>query len=205
MMKQRKILDLAAVAAVAAAAFAGAATASAGMLYKEAVTQGLTVEITASLKEKTSAKFVSTAQAPLTECNGSTLKSKIENAGTATTPVLAGVPAANLAWTGTNCANVATLEGGELEIEWIPATINGKVKAKKFKITLKLGGVSCTYTAGSGTTIGELTGAEFINASFDINAILGLLPEESFLCPKSVIWTATYVVSSPAPLHVTEA
>jgi hypothetical protein len=209
-MKCLKMPGLAAVAAMALVAFIGASSASATVLCKEA---GTTTNCSAngkdypagsviqtSLDSGTDTTFTTTGGSVENTCTGSTIEAVTGNTGGATETVRSAVALNKLIFS--NCTNTTdVLEGGELEFHWISGTDNGTLTAKEFAITMLLGGLSCTYTAGTGTDLGTVTGGN--PATIDISAVLnkksGPIP-----CPSTIIWGAKYTVTSPTPLYVSE-
>jgi hypothetical protein len=60
---------------------------------------------------------------------------------------------------------------------------------------------SCVYGVTAGTDLGTFTGGN--PAQFTANAVLEKLSGSAFACPSTMLWTATYVSTSPAgDLHV---
>lgn len=201
-MKYLKILGLAAVAAMALMAF-GAGTASATKLYSTGVAQPAGTEIVATLKTGTSANLTTTAGATIQTCTGSEVVGSIGNAGGAAATVSGKV--SKLTFTG--CPHTVDVEElGELEIHHIAGTTNGTLTAKGFKVrvdtTLFGGLVTCRYSAGAGTHMGTLTGANPGNATMAVNAIVSRVEVSSALCPSDARWVATYIVTKPHALTV---
>lgn len=201
-MKHLKILVVA-VAALAMLAFIGAGSASATELYETTKTLGVNTEIAAT--QAGSGILETTSGTVLDTCTGSTFKGKVTNAGGSGKPVTGDIT--QLSWTG--CTNhTTTIVLGNMEIKWTGAgTVNGTVIAKESKVTVAgIFGVSCTYIAGTGTTLGTLVGnTAGGNATISINAIVNGDPLNSGLCPTDTRWTSSYVVTVPGELHVTDA
>jgi hypothetical protein len=144
----------------------------------------------------------------LDTCTGGTVSGATANAGGATETVRGTIAASGLTWSG--CTKTTdTLEGCELEIHWISGTINGTVTGKGCKVTVEMVaefGGTCSYTLGSsmrhlGTLAGSLKGDATLAANTVVNGAVG----NSFLCPADTKWVASYTVTSPTPVHVTES
>jgi hypothetical protein len=207
-MKYLKIFSLAAVAAMALTGFVGSASAT--VLKKGTTTMAVNEEIKASLATGTSSTLTTDPPSgePITlnTCTSSSMTAKITSAGSAATTVVGKVEAANLTWSGCVSGQVNTLEGGELEIHWISGTTNGTLTAKKFKVTVNTILGPCTYTAGGGIHMGNLSGVTSGNATMHINATIPRLSPDpdTGTCPTTAIWTGTYSVTSPSGLNVEE-
>ena len=209
-MKYVKMLGLAAVAAMALMAFIGASSASATVLCSESgkttncASSGkdyaAATTISASLDSGTSAVLKTTGGLIENTCTTSTVEGPTANTGGATETVRGTVEAAKL--TFSNCSNTTDVtEGGELEIHWISGTDNGTLTAKNFAVTQILAGITCTYTAGTGTDLGTVTGGS--PATLDVNAVVNK-SAGGFACPSTAVWVANYTVTSPSPLYVSE-
>ena len=206
-MKYLKMLGLAAVAAAALMAFVGAGTASAkeGVLCST-TTNPCTSKWAAktvmdfSLKSGTSWTMVN-AEEPtevLDTCKGGTIKGELtanpDATGTATWK--------NTLETFETCTwTTTTLLPGALKVERIAGTSNGTVFADaetQFTINIPIFG-SCVYGVKAGAHWGELT--EGTAATPDevkrSNSPGEKLAGSSFACPPKVLWTATYVLTSP--------
>lgn len=194
-MKYVKMIGLAAVAAMALMAFS-AGTASATTLHGVGgAVLPKNTEIDASLTE--SAKLTA-AGVTLDTCTSGTTKGLTANETGET--ITGEVAAANLTWGG--CTNTTTtLEGGTLHIAWTSGN-NGKVTGSGFKVTVFTPsiGVTCSYTLGGGTALGELIGGT--PATLSINATVKGAPGNSILCPTEAGWVAKYTVTTPTTLTV---
>jgi hypothetical protein len=202
-MKYVKALGLAVLAAAAVMAFVGAGTASATVLCKnnaEPCSEPYGAGTTINSTQEGSGILETLSGELLVTCTESTVKGKVEKAGSATEPVSG--PVETLSFGG--CTNeVKTLATGSLEVSWSEKT-NGTLTSKNGKVTVAILGVSCTYgTAATGTKLGTVTGGVTAEkqATIDINAVVPLV-EGSFLCPKETRWTASYTVTEPKPLYV---
>jgi hypothetical protein len=196
-MKYLKILGLAAVAAMALMAMV-ASSASATVLESGSTKLVVGNELKASIATGTSASLTTTEGTLLNTCTGSTVTSKITNAGGASATVVGSVATAALTWSGCK-ETVDTVAGGELEIHWTSG-LNGTVTGKGFKVTVATPFGSCVFTTGAATTLGTFTGTSAGDASLDINAVV---TRETGLCPSSAKWVGTYTVTSPTPLAAT--
>ena len=198
-MKHLKMATFAAVATVALTVFMGAGVASATELYSGATT----------LKSGTKADFSAvgsivledTSTNRLQTCTGGTYLISFENTGSAGVAVKGSVSKEGLTWTGCSVPT-STTEGGQIEISWTSGT-NGTVTAKGFKIsvnTILFG--NCVFTAGTGTDMGTLAGSTTGTATLAINAVL---TKVSGICGATIIYSGTFVATSPDPLHVTNS
>ncbi|HXQ89198.1 MAG TPA: hypothetical protein VN733_06115 [Solirubrobacterales bacterium] len=202
-MRHSKTFGLIAMAAMALAALAGPATASATELYKggnPGTTMSAGEEIVASLESGTSATLISPTESLLATCTGSELKAKITSTGSSSSTVKGSASALSFS----SCSTAVTTKTlGELEIHHIAETDNGTVTAIGFDIVATLFGVECGYGAGSGISLGTLTGNLFAEerATLDVSATLSKVTG-GFLCPATAKWSASYTVTSPTGLNV---
>lgn len=205
-MRHLKMLGLVVIAAIGLMAFAGAGTASATAVCTSTTTPectgadmyGLGTSLHLSLVPGTSLKTTDTSGNVIATCNLSTILADQENTGSATETVKYSVT--KVTWEG--CSQTTdTIALGTLEIHWISGTHNGTGTYKGSEWTDMLFGVSCTYGTGTGTTIGTLTGgaAPTLNVETALNKTAG-----GFLCPSTIIWEATYLVTEPHAFFVTE-
>jgi hypothetical protein len=133
----------------------------------------------------------------LDTCTESTISGKTEQETAATISMAVAI-------TWGNCTNeTLTLKGGTWTISWISG-LNGIVKSDgEEETTNGFFGTSCVYgTASTGTTLGTLTGSSTGSATFSINALTER-KISNFLCPATLIWKASYTVTRPSPLTVT--
>jgi hypothetical protein len=207
-MKYLKIIGLAAVAAMVLMAFAGSASAT--VLKKGPTTMAVGEEIKATLASGTSSKLItdplSGEPITLNTCTTSSVTGKITNAGSSTSTVVGSIEKANLTWSNCVSGSVTTIEGGTLEVHSISGTTNGTLTAKSLKITVNTILDACTYTAGTGTHMGTLTGTSDTtkHATMDISAtVTRVTPDpDNGTCPETAIWKGTYTVTSPTGLNV---
>jgi hypothetical protein len=194
-MKYIKMLGLAVVAAAAVMAFLGASTASATTVCKTTTTPcgSQASEIAGEL---VGSATLENGNEVLDTCTGSKIKGKVSSQG-------AGIPASgkisSLTWE--SCTNpTSTLTLGELAVHHITGTENGTLTASGTEVTVQgIFGVSCTYGAGSGITLGTVKGGSpaSITISTKVKKTAG-----SFVCPSEPTWTAEYKVTSPSPLYI---
>jgi RHS repeat-associated protein len=215
-MKFLKILGLTVMAAVALMAFAGAGTASATVLCKEAGTgsptgtscpsgQGYGAGQEIRAVNKGTVTLDTTFKT--VECKSSEIKGETSKEGSASETVTG--PEGSLSFSSCNCSTVTVVKAGTLEIHWISGTHNGTVTSNNSKVTTICKApifgfnVHCTYVT-SNTDIGVLTGGS--PATFTSSATIPVLEAESDgLCPEESKWTATYEVTAPKPLYVASA
>ena len=181
-MNLKKILGLAAVAALALMAFAS--TASAATLETGGVKQSGAVALHATLSG--SATLESTSGVFSNTCSVSTV------AGT--TSVFTGTPTGSvsaLSFTGCIHSPVTVHSKGEIFVSRIGSTTNGTVFSSGADVTVPIesifGSTTVVTCTTNNTDIGELTGVAVGTATIHVNAILecsGILP--------SARWTATY-------------
>ena len=205
----RKILGLAAVAALGLMALVGAGTASATTLSTDAAgtnhyTRGTVIDL--SLKTGTSEVLEETGGAKIATCTETTIKAKLEDPVVKTGEVqyVSGTwvtgPITEIVWK--SCSQpTGLLAPGSLEIMKTGAD-EGEVVGKNSSVTLSVFGVSCVYgTSAEGNKIGTIKGGEA--PELVINAVLPK-KEGGFLCPGSSRWTATFIVTEPHAIHIVE-
>ena len=198
-MKYVKMLGLLAVAAAALMAFAG--TASATTLTSPAGTT-YTGEIHA----------VSIGHAVLHSSGISTVECSSTIAGTVESHgkgVTAKGKLSSLTFTGCTGSNTVTEvpKKGELEIHWISGTSNGTVTASNQEVVVfnsPLNG-TCIYTT-SNTNIGTLFGGNPAHLTTPTGGAVITRSGGSLgaFCGSTGTWTATYEVTTPKPLLVSE-
>jgi hypothetical protein len=194
-MKYLKMLGLAAVAAMALTAFLGASSASATVLCKTATNPCgsawlKTGSLEGSLTTGSTSVLKSTGENPLVEdtCTASTVGGEIASQGSGV-----NVVGEISSLTFTSCSNPTSVlsQAGTLEL-------NGtNVIGKGFEVTVNAG-VSCVYSAGTGTPLGTFTGGN--PAIIHINAVVSK-KSGSFLCPSDSVWEGTYTITGAGTLH----
>jgi hypothetical protein len=200
-MKLTKILGV--IAATALSLMAFASTASATTLDINGVPQTGSIKITGSLTPGTSALLTDTFGFFANTCTVSHVEGHTVAPFTAAGSGPIGGPIDALSWgtAATPCkeGNPTVDAKGSLSVEWIKGGINGTVKSKNAKVTVPsaLGLLTCTTPEG-GTDLGTLTGVKngTEHAELDVNAVLS--------CGIDAKWIATYIVTSPTGLEVTE-
>ena len=190
-MKHIKMLGLAAVAAMALTAFLGVSSASATVLCKTSSTPCAwiyTGSLSASISSGFALTIKNTGGAIEDTCSESTVGGEITSQGEGQ-----NVVAAVNTLTFTTCTNTTSVlnQNGTLELE------GTTVKAKGFEVTVNAG-VSCVYSAGSGTTLGTFTGGN--PGIIHINAVVNK-KSGSFLCWPSLIWETRYSITGAGTLH----
>jgi hypothetical protein len=194
-MKYVKMLGLAAVAAMALTAFLGASSASATVLCKTATNPCgsawlKTGSLEASIASESTSVLKSTGGSLEDTCSSSTVGGTITSQGENQ-----NVVGSISTLTFTTCTKpTAVLEQtGTLELE------GTTVKAKGFRVTVEaVSGVSCVYSAGTGTTLGTFTGGN--PAIIHVNAVVNK-SSGSFLCPSDSLWEGTYTITGVGTLH----
>lgn len=197
-MKHLKLIGLAAVAAMALVALLGAGAASATVLCKNNLNTEHCSEPyevgskgTASLAAGSSAIMETTAGETLITCNESTTSAVLENAGSSTTTVEDSVTSLTFGGCSTT---VDTVTLGRGVLHWIAGTDNGTLTTIETAVTTNIFGVSCTYGAGAGTTMGTTVGGN--PGSLTVNTVIAKVAG-GFVCPSDVRITAKYVATSP--------
>jgi len=199
-MKQLKRFCYA-LAASALMALLGGGAASATELYAGGTTlpSGTTIGITQS--PSASSLFTGTGSntffgtCPVTSMEGTT-----ENASGAAIAVdLNSYVLSGCSWTTDGIA------AGSLSITHIPGTDNGTVTGSGSLLT-SFTTVTCRYGYGEGTHIGTLVGKTNINehATIAVNTIINEQTPKSLICPDSLRWTTSFVVTAPTGLNVRE-
>jgi hypothetical protein len=197
-------LGLAALAAMALAAFLGAGSASATVLCRTTATPcgagwhvPIGTEVDFKLKTGTSFVDSDTPGNIISTCTTTTLVFKTTNTGSANETVHGEFPPSGMSWGG--CDNTTTtISGGLLEVHWVEGTHNGRVTIRNVQVTTVIFGVSCTFGAGTGATLGTLTGGT--SPTVDVSALMNKVAG-SFLCPVDVTWSGE-LSFSPAPVYV---
>jgi hypothetical protein len=199
-MRHLKMLGLAAIAATALMAFLGAGTASATVICKNNLNTTtcsekypVGTEGTASLAAGTSMILETTGGSTLDTCTGSTVKSSIKEAGSATTTVTSNLSSITFA----NCTfPTTTVSPGSAVLHHIAGTDNGTLTTLNTEVTINTGFFgACTYGMGSATDLGTTVGGN--PGSITINSLVPLVKNESGLCPAEARLTAKYVATSP--------
>src|SRR5262249_9880406 len=126
-------------------------------------------------------------------CTGSSVSGSLTN-GSSTATAKGAVAAANLTWSGCTAEKTTTVTPGEIEIHATSGG-NGTVTATGFAVTQLVGGISCSYTAGSGVDLGTYTES---TKTININvAVTKDSNHSSFACPSTAVWEAKYVITKP--------
>jgi hypothetical protein len=205
-MKSLKMLGLAAIAALGLMAFVGASTASATTLCKTNITPcpanwhwPIGTSLHAKLKKpkegEATAKLTSPVGEPVATCKGLTLTAELKETSATWLPFTIHT----LDWE--NCSTTVTnIVTGKLTVMWLKEG-EAEVVADETKVTVVLGGISCTYTTGEGTKLGTVkNGAEpVLNISTKDKKT-----ESSFACPAEPTWDAEVVITEPNPVTISE-
>ncbi|MDQ2629689.1 MAG: hypothetical protein M3Y75_01755 [Actinomycetota bacterium] len=177
-------------------ALAGASTASATTALEISGTpKKEKAEVTASLKSGTSSVLARTDGVLLNTCTESHLGGSTESpySGKTVTAPLSGL-------SFSSCTRpVAVHKMGTLHVEHIFGSTNGTVSSSGAEVTVgsPVGTLNCKTEEG--VDIGTLTGVKEGHATIDIDTVLDC----GFLV-HSATWKATYTVTSPTGLGVTE-
>lgn len=200
-MKYLKTLGLAAAAAVAITAFLGAGSASATVLCKVTTTPCgagniYSGALTTSLAANTKTTF-KVGETIISECTGSELGGKVENAGGASKPVVFGTSL--LLFTGCSKTTWVIRNTATLNVNHISGTDNGAIEGKgELTVTIKVGGeTECNFVLSSSfVNFGNFTGGK--QAAIALETTLKKWSIWEFSCPGEVTWEGSYTVSSPA-------
>lgn len=130
-------------------------------------------------------------------CTGGTLKGNIPTLGGETEAFT--VYLEELTWTGCT-GTTRTVSLGELEVKRIEGTENGTVSAKGMEVTIIWATADCVYGFTESTDLGTLTGGS--EATLNMSATATRTAGNTFLCPKTATWTASYKFTKPAPLYL---
>jgi hypothetical protein len=194
-MKHLKMLGLLAVTAALAAVFAGSASAT--VICKNNLNTSVCsepypvgTEGTASLKAGTSMKLTDTSGNTLDTCTGSTIKSTLEKAGSATSTVKSGV--STMTFSGCT-VTTDTVNGGYGELHHIAGTDNGSLTTFNTQVTVNVFS-SCVYGPSNGANIGTTVGGNPGHLTLNMVAIK---ISGGFLCPETTRVTGEYVATSP--------
>jgi hypothetical protein len=205
-MKYVKMLGIAVGVAAVLMALGGAGTASATVLCKNNESTSSCNENYPSGTEfksslSTGTKTILKTEFKTVECSKSTVSGKTETGGSATETVKGPLEA--LTFEECNC-EVKVLKKGTLEIHWISGGTNGTVTETGAEVTVNcstiFGNVHCIYVTEN-TDLGTLTGGN--PASLDVNASIPRLTTNA-LCTPTATWEASYEVTAPKPLYVTQ-
>jgi hypothetical protein len=188
-MKYVRILGLSAVIAAALMAFAGTASA-------DLVTSPAGTTYTGTLKAEAEGHTVIDNPIAKIEC-ASTFEGKVESHGAG---VEASGKTANLTFTGcTNSWHVTVTVFGAFGVVWssnfvgVFAMVGVIIEVTRF-------GVTCRYSAGSGTKVGTLTGGT--PATLDISASLPFHSGSPLCGEGTTAWTGSYKLTTPTSLFV---
>jgi hypothetical protein len=225
-MRSSKMLGLAVMAALALTAFVGAGTASATRLCSVAGTGTPTVcspatnvkpsgtVISAAKKTGTNVVLTTSGGAvnPTLTCTASTVSLTTTSAGGGAGVNVTG-NLTTLTFTGctstspSGCSSSATVSG--LPTAGFAAWTSGNngdltANAPTVRFTCPIFGfpVNCSF-GGTGSVTGQVTGGTPAEVKFTNQAIAAT--GGGFGCPASAVWNATYTVSSPAALYVTNS
>ncbi len=201
-MKYLKILGLAAVAAAALMAFVGASSASADVLCEENNTPecGAGKQIThIEASQVGTGTLNTTGGATLAKCSGASMTAE-DTEGSATHEP--GGPVSFINWSGCN-TTVDTISPGHLSIETtvVEGVHHDTVVSSGGTVTIELFGISCEYTTGTGTSLGDLSTGE--PAILNINAVV-LKDGGGGLCPGSGVWQATMQITNHTGVWLSE-
>lgn len=203
-MKHVKILALGLVATASLMAFVGAGTASATFLEKEGDAQlGNGAEIHAVLEGVAKLQIgFKTA-----ECEESTIQYTVEVAGGVTTRVSGKTKAVTVG--KCNCAAVS-FSNGKFEIEEVSTEGSGTLVASEFTAAATcstiFGTITCKYIIEKKRDVGTLVGSADREDETATMRISTTLPDEgsSPSCAEAGIWEASYLITTPDTLNVTE-
>lgn len=193
-MKTMKELGPVVLAAVAVILCVGASSSAATTLEVKGIAKNESVKFSLSIPSGSSMIFQDTSGFSQNTCTTS-------QAEGSTTSSFTGPSVTGLLETLTysNCTRAVTVhKPGTLKFKYIAGTTNATVESENTVLTRGSSVGTLTCTTGAGTHIGTLTGVASGQATLHIATALncGLIP--------SAKWAATYVVTTPSGLGVTE-
>lgn len=216
-MKHLKSLGLAAVVAAGLAVLAGVGTASATILCSVegegkgttcpgGKAYGLNQEIHAVIEPKTN--FVLSTMYKIIECEESTIKVKVEEAGGEKKRVFG--PVESLTFGKCNCS-ITVLKNGTFETNWIEGSNNGDLFSNEMELTTVcttiFGNVHCIYRT-SHAPFGLLKGGNpakmetvMENEEGEGKAFIKVMTNVQ--CKEYARWFANYEITTPKPLYIT--
>lgn len=186
-------------AVLLALAGAGTAAAETTELYSAGTTLSSPTLVHGTLEPESTFVEQSTSGALTTTCGESTFIAKT----LASTGATISMSISALNWG--KCTHPAfTITNGSFAITKIAGTDNGTLSGAATTITTEVSGVSCLYTTGTGTTLGTVTGKTGAteHATVDIDAVINEEEPKKILCPDTVTWAASYLITSPTALNV---
>lgn len=202
-MNYLKASGLVAMVAAALIAILGAGSASATTICTHTETpcaagnQYTTTQdnvIEASLEEKGSVIWKHTGGPVVDTCNTSNIKGEITNAGSSTTTVKIKVTETTFG----GCTDPTTPNNAAtctFEVHNIVNTDHGTLTGSGCTVKIEFAGIVCNYGLANDTHLGIVTGGAM--GTIDINAVMVLIDNSSFLCMKSERWEAKYTVTKP--------
>lgn len=190
-MKHLKMLGLVVALAAGLTAFLGAGSAAATVLCQTAVSPCPEEEKWVANTLLDASLSGSVMWDTGNECTESTITAKTTGNGSATQPVPLNVEALTFA----SCtANTTVVTPGELQIDWISGTADGRITDRGTAGTVSMVLGFCNWSFGTEwVSIGRVYGGN--PAAIEINAPL------SGNCPFSRL-TGGYTVTAPEPLYV---
>jgi hypothetical protein len=198
-VKRFSLLAVAAVAALAITAALGAASASATVLCKTANAScptadiiGAGTEISATLQEKAVFKLNG---AVFSTCNKGSIKVQLTDAG----GDARNVQAKDTSYSLSECTYITSFTNtGRWEIS-SSGSNNGSVVDLESIIQMTVSGAACKYRFPSSSELKGGTTAKLV-----VNGAATRASGSDPACPETLTMSATYSVSSPAPLYVEE-
>lgn len=194
-MKPIEKLGLTALMTATVMAFVGVSMASATAVYNGATKLGVGAKVDFSLKPGTSGLFTDTGGNLLDQCNVTTIKMSVTQAGSSTTTTTGTVTEL----INSSCTfPTITVELGKGEIHHIASTTNATVTADA-PINVTINTIffgTCIYGVTSGTQLGTVTGGS--PATFHASSVMEKFSGSSFACPTTGKWTGTYINTEPS-------
>ncbi len=198
-MKYLKILGLAAIAAAALMAFAGAGTATADELCTTTALVNNHCETpitTIEASQEGSGKLKTTGGATLATCSSGGIHIGEITQGTGVSPIIAHEVAIEFPAPGAGCSTTVDQVPGGTGEATEGAGGGTTLTSIGGKVTLELFGVSCVYTTGVGTDLGEVSTSGTISFSKVVTKSSG-----GGLCPASGIWEAAFQMTNHNEIH----
>lgn len=204
-MRHRRIIQLGVIAALTATALLTAGNASATRLYEYTTSDAndplpIATNIDFTLASGTSALLKDTLGGASDTCTSSELLGLLESTGGGEGLHPRGEFSV-VKFGGCSHTTSVIINRGTFEIKNIAGTTNGTFIISLLKVTVKstIFGISCIADAGTGTTMGTVTGAKSSAglAALDMN---GLITLENG-CGDAT-WTGNYQVTKPTGMTV---
>jgi len=155
-------------------------------------------KLSASLKSGTSLTLKTTSGELMDSCSGSSLEGSVTGAGGSGEAASADVSSASFS----SCTSTLTAEGLSWHSQFLVAegSTPGSETFSNVSLKVAIFGVNCTYAGSLGFTLTGGAEAELAAKEASLAKTVG-----GFLCPSTLLLTASYGVKSPVPLYLSRA